>query len=333
MNSMKEIRKHIKEKSYAKVYLLLGDEEYLVSQARMLLQKALTTGPDDMNYKVYNDGKVDLSELDQLASTYPFFSEKRLILIDRMGILKTGKDELVKIMEDMPDTTCLVICESEADKRSKVYKWIKKNGYIGEFYKKDQNDRSLTRFIAVLLSKVGIQIRESDAYYMLSLIGSDMYQIKNETDKLIAYMGEEKTVSTEMIEAVVFGEVQNKIFDMVSAIAEGRKKQAIVLYNDLLTLREAPAHMLALIIRQYRLLLIIKDMRNQRRPDSEIASVAGIAPFIIRKYEGQLRLYNSRQLRECYGECLRADQSYKEGRMIDQIALESLIIKLIEHNK
>lgn len=330
---MKEIKKHIKERQFAKVYLLVGDEEYLIAQCRSLLEKALTNGPDDMNYKRYSEGKMDLSEVYQLASTYPFFSEKRLIMMDRMGILKTGKDELLKILDEMPDTTCIVICESEADKRSKVYKWIKKNGYVAEFWKKDQTEKTLLRFIAVLLSRAGIQIRESDASLLLSMVGTDMYQIKNEVEKLISFMGEETVVTSWHIQQIVYGEVQNKIFDLVSAIAEGKKKQALSYYNDLMVLREAPSHILALIIRQYRILTVMKDMKNQRRPDAEIASNIGIPPFVVRKYDHQLRSYRSDTLQECYHNCIKAEQDFKSGLMTDQLSLETLIIRLININQ
>ena len=56
-----------------------------------------------MNYAAFTDGKIDLNTLQELAFTYPFFSEKRLLLLDGTGILKTGKDEFVSIMENMPD--------------------------------------------------------------------------------------------------------------------------------------------------------------------------------------------------------------------------------------
>ena len=39
-----------------------------------------------------------------------------------------------------------------------------------------------------------------------------MFQIKNETDKLIAYVGEKEEITKEDIDAITSGEVQDKIF-------------------------------------------------------------------------------------------------------------------------
>ena len=268
---MKELTKQIKEKSFHKVYLLTGDEPYLVLQAKHMLKNAMIKEGDTMNYAAFTDGKIDLNTLQELAFTYPFFSEKRLLLLDGTGILKTGKDEFVSIMENMPETTCIIICEPEVDKRSKVYKWIKKNGYVGEFLKKNQTEKVLLRWIAALLGKEKKQIRENNARYFLQKTGDDMFQIKNEIDKLIAYAGDREEITQADIDAVASGEVQDKIFDLVDAIARKNKAAALSYYNDLNLLKEPPIHILFLIVRQYRILHIIAIMRGLRKPEDAIA--------------------------------------------------------------
>ena len=327
--SMKEIRRQIKEKQYHKVYLLTGDEEYLVGQAKNMLKNALVKDGDEMNCTLFENNKIDMNELEGLAFTYPFFSEKRVIIMDRTDILKSGKDAFIHIMENMPDTTCMIISQPEVDKRSKAYKWIKKNGYVGEFLKKNQTEKILLKWIAGMLSKEKKQIRESDARFFLERVGDDMYQIKNETDKLISYMGDRTEITREDIEAISSGEVQNKIFELVSAIAGGNQKQALTYYNDLLLLKEPPMRILFLIVRQYRILLLIKNMRNLRKPDADIARVAGIPAFAIRKNESQLRQYTLEALENCMAECVRMEESIKTGRVSDQMGVELLIIGLL----
>ena len=326
---MKEIKRQIKEKSFYKVYLLTGDEPYLVLQARHMLKKAMVKEGDTMNYAAFTDGKVDINTLQQLAFTYPFFSEKRVLLLDGTGILKTGKDEFVNIMEKMPETTCIVICEPEVDKRSKVFKWIKKNGYVAEFLKKNQTEKVLLRWIATLLGKEKKQIRENNALYFLQKTGDDMFQIKNETDKLIAYVGEREEITKADIDAIASGEVQDKIFELVDAIANGNKTAALQYYNDLILLKEPPMHILFLIVRQYRILHIIANMRGLRKTDDAIAKTAGIPRFVIRKNEKQLRRYGEKTLEKCMEECIQIEEEIKTGRIGDQIGVETLICKLL----
>ena len=329
---MKEIKRQIKERSFYKVYLLTGDENYLLMQAKQMLKAAMIKEGDEKNCTLFEDSKVDMQQLGELAMTYPFFSEKRLLVLDRTGILKSGKEALIEIMEHLPETTCMVICEPEIDKRSKAYKWIKKNGYIAEFLKKNQTEKVLLRWVATLLSKEKKKIRESDAGYFLERVGDDMFQIKNETEKLISYVGERTEIVREDIEAIASGEIQNKIFDMVSAIARGDKTQALDYYNDLILLKEPPMHILFLIIRQYRILLMICNMRQRHKPDKEIAQAAGIPTFAIRKNESQLRGYNLHLLENCILQCIEMEEQIKTGKIGDQMAVELLIVGLSERN-
>ncbi|HIW58924.1 MAG TPA: DNA polymerase III subunit delta [Candidatus Anaerobutyricum avicola] len=327
---MKEIRRQIKEQDFQRVYLLTGDENYLILQAKELLVHAMVAEGDEMNYAVFEDSKIDLQQLRELAMTYPLFATKRVLVLDRTGIFKSGKDAFVEILQALPETTCVIICEPEVDKRSKAYKWIKKNGYVGEFLKKDQTEKVLMRWVAALLGKEKKKIRESDVRFFLERVGDDMFQIKNETDKLISYVGERKEIRREDIEQITSGEVQNKIFELVAAIAEGKKRQALAYYDDLILLKEPPMRILFLIVRQYRILLLISNMRSLRKPDKDIAQAAGIPAFAIRKNAAQLGGYTVPILEHCIASCIQVEEEIKTGRISDQIGLETLIVGLSE---
>lgn len=327
---MKEIRRQIKEQDFQRVYLLTGDENYLILQAKELLVHAMVAEGDEMNYAVFEDSKIDLQQLRELAMTYPLFATKRVLVLDRTGIFKSGKDAFVEILQALPETTCVIICEPEVDKRSKAYKWIKKNGYVGEFLKKDQTEKVLMRWVAALLGKEKKKIRESDVRFFLERVGDDMFQIKNETDKLISYVGEREEIRREDIEQITSGEVRNKIFELVAAIAEGKKRQALAYYDDLILLKEPPMRILFLIVRQYRILLLISNMRSLRKPDKDIAQAAGIPAFAIRKNAAQLGGYTVPILEHCIASCIQVEEEIKTGRISDQIGLETLIVGLSE---
>ena len=121
---MKEIRRQIKEQDFQRVYLLTGDENYLILQAKELLVHAMVAEGDEMNYAVFEDSKIDLQQLRELAMTYPLFATKRVLVLDRTGIFKSGKDAFAEILQALPETTCVIICEPAVDNRSKAYKWI-----------------------------------------------------------------------------------------------------------------------------------------------------------------------------------------------------------------
>ena len=327
---MKELQKHIKNKSFSRVYLLYGDEAYQILRGKKMLKNALVREDDSMNFQEYREERPNLSEIRDTAQTVPFFSDWRLIILDRTKVMKTGKDDLVELMEAVAATTVLLICEQEVDKRSKAYKWIKKNGFIREFLKKNNKENDLIRFTAQLLKRGGKQIREQDARYLVNVTGSDMFQLKNETDKLIAYCGDRPAISREDIDAVISPELENKIFDMVAAIAQGDKGTALGCYTDLILLKEAPMRILYMILRQYRILQIIYDMRSHGCSPDEIARMAGVPKFFLGRYEQQLKGYTADMLEECMDQCLSAETAIKTGQIGDRLGVETMIAALLE---
>ena len=327
---MKELQKHIKNKTFSRVYLLYGDETYQILRGKKMLKNALVREDDSMNFQEYREERPNLSEIRDTAQTVPFFSDWRLIILDRTKVMKTGRDDLVELMEAVAESTVLLICEEEVDKRSKAYKWIKKNGFIREFLKKNNKENDLIRFAAQLLKRGGKQIREQDARYLVNVTGADMFQLKNETDKLIAYCGDRPAVAREDIDAVISPELENKIFDMVAAIARGDKRTALGCYTDLILLKEAPMRILYMVLRQYRILQIIYDMRNHGCSPDEIVRTAGVPKFFLGRYEQQLQGYTAEMLEECMGQCLLAETAIKTGQIQDRLGVETMIAALLE---
>ena len=58
-DAMTVINEHIKNESYAPVYLLYGDETYLVNQYRDKLLSAVTDRDDNMNFAKFAGEKTD----------------------------------------------------------------------------------------------------------------------------------------------------------------------------------------------------------------------------------------------------------------------------------
>ncbi len=87
-------------------------------------------------------------------------------------------------------------------------------------------------------------------------------------------------------------------------------------------------HILYLIVRQYRILVIIKSMRKMHKTDDEIAKAAGIPVFSVKRYHSQLRLYQQKQLESCLEQAIKLEEEIKTGIINDQIGLEMLLIRL-----
>ena len=319
---MQTIKDDIKNNTFKPVYLLCGEEAFLKQTYKKKLHVAIV-GDDRMNYNYFEGKNLDVNELVSLANTMPFFSEHRLIVIENSGFFKTSSEELAKYLADMPDTTCIIFVEDEIDKRNKLYKKVKELGYIAEM--KRQNSAELSKWAATILSQNGRKITPATMNMFLERVGDDMENIRMELEKIISYTMGSDVVTADDVRAITTVQVTNKIFDMVTAITMGKTKQAMDLYEDLLTLREPSMRILFLIARQFNQLLQLSELKASGTDKGTIASKLKIPSFAVAKLVNQAAAFTKDQLISYVKLCVDLEESVKTGRMSDKMAVELII--------
>ena len=321
---MQTINEDIKSGQYKKVYLLYGEESFLKQSYKKKLKEAVA-GDDTMNYNYFEGKGLDVNELISLSDTMPFFSDKRLIIIEDSGFFKTSSEALADYLPMIPDTTCIVFVEDAVDKRNRLFKKDKELGHAAEM--KRQDSAQLARWAGTILAQNGRKITGSTMNLFLERTGDDMENIRMELEKLISYTMGSDVVTTEDVEAVTTVQVTNKIFDMVNAIVTRKTRLAMDLYEDLLTLKEPPMRILFLIARQFNQLLLVKEMTAKGTDRGTIASKLKIPPFVAGKVSAQAGAFTREQILSYVKGCVEAEEAVKTGKMNDRMAVELLITR------
>ena len=99
---MKNLQEDIKNQDFKKVYLLYGEEKYLLQQYRNKLEKALVPEGDTMNFSLFQGKKTEPREVIELAETMPFFADRRVIFLEDTGFFKNQCQELPEYMAELP---------------------------------------------------------------------------------------------------------------------------------------------------------------------------------------------------------------------------------------
>lgn len=331
---MKTVDEDIKTGNFKQIYLFYGEEGYLKKQYRDKLKSALCaeeggmsmgSAGSDMNFSAFEGKDINPKEVIDLAETLPFFADRRVILIENSGFFKNACDDLAEYLSQVAPTTYFLFVEEEVDKRSKMYKAVKKDGKIVEFA--TQTEELLTRWILSRLKKEGKNITGNVMQLFLSKTGTDMGNIDRELEKLICYTLEKDVIEAEDVEAIATEQTTNKIFDMVNAIAEHNQRRALDLYYDLLTLKEPPMRIMYLISRQFQILLNIRDMASKGLDQQTMAQKAGSPPFAVRRNVTQAKGFTLEQLKAAIREGVELEEAVKTGQMNDQMAVELFIMK------
>lgn len=324
---MKRIAQDIKSGKPGSLYLLYGEEAYLRRQYRDNLKKALVSEGDTMNCSVYSGKDINANEVVDLAGTMPFFAERRVIIVENSGWFKSGNEQITALVKALPDTTCMIFVEEEVDKRSKLFKAVSANGYAALC--EMQDEAMLKKWVMGLLKKENKQITSDALNLLLDKTGTNMENIRREVEKLVCYKYYEEGITAADVEELCIVQIQNQIFDMVEAVAQKKQKQALNLYYNLLALKEAPMKILALIARQFNMLLQVKEMKSKGYQESEIARQTGLNPYFLKKkYIPQAAQFKLPQLEAALRTCVEAEENVKTGRMSDVLSVELIIVSL-----
>lgn len=327
---MRKLKEHIKNGSYAPVYLLHGEERHLIeSYLEKMVAGILASVDASMNYDVFSDPKTGADEIANAIDTLPFFADRRLVVLNRLGLASPGgKEKAEKVVEALaakPEETYVILVEEKADKRTKLYKHVEKQGHVALF--EPLSESATIKYIANTLGRSGKRIDAAAAKHLIDYAGTDLSILNSELEKLAAYVGEEQAVRREDIEAVCTRSIESRIFDLIDCMGAGRRPRALQLYHDLLLSKEAPLRILYMLSRQFRTTYKAKLYQSHGMPEASMAAKLKVHPFAAKKSMQQARSFTLKQLEKALGDCLETEYAIKQGLADPEMAIEGLVIR------
>jgi DNA polymerase-3 subunit delta len=156
--------------------------------------------------------------------------------------------------------------------------------------------------------------------------GQNLWALSNEIEKLLLYTKDGKISEKEVQLLTTYAKEAN-IFAMVDAIMEKNAPLAMQGLHQLLEEGVALPYLLAMITRQARLIIQLKEIRGEGTPEAEIINRLGLSPFYpVRQLLSQASHYSMDKLIQIYQRLLEADLQIKQGK--GEVALELLVAEI-----
>ncbi|MDP4038881.1 MAG: DNA polymerase III subunit delta [bacterium] len=299
-----------------------GPNSYLIRQTvNDLKKKYVNKSGNDFNLLKLDMSEAHLSELVDAITTQPLLAHSRLVIVQNLSSNKIVVEKIKEIIRIVPESTILVIEESEPDRRSAYFKYLVKNVQAKEFIKLPET--KLIQWIKDGTKKLGGNIEPSVVKYLIQKIGDDMWQLKNEIDKLVSYQSQ---ITIENIDRLVVPNMEQTIFELTDAVADKNLKKAMGTYKNLGIKGVSDQQILAMLNWQYRNLVLAFDNLGRGR---DWANEFGISSFVASKSTQLAAKVEMNDLKKAYRKIVAADLSIKTGQKDSNVALEELILKLV----
>lgn len=313
----------IKNGNFKPIYLLFGKELYLRNQYRDKLKNAIGAG--DMNTTCYYGKSVNPATVIDQAETLPFLAEKRLIVLEDTGFAKQSCTELADYIGQIPETTIIIMVETEVDKRNSVYKAAKSHGSVIDFAPLENDD--LKKWILAKIKKEGKAITSGAYNMLLERAGGDMQRLSSEIEKLVCYTEGRSEISADDVDKMCVKQTEIKIFDMIRYVATGNQKEALNIYYELLAAREPAMRTLYNLGKQFNQLLMVKQLHQEGLSTTIIAEKMKLRDFIVNNLLRQSERFTERELNDAIRECVAYEEAVKTGKLEENMSVELFIIK------
>ena len=323
-------------------YVLHGEDEFTRSETLTSFKRRL--GPSDtvdLNTTVLDGKGLTIADLHHACDAFPFLADKRLIIVHGLlSSLNPGRqrlseakqrllEDLIDYLPHLPPTTRLVFIEEEAlPAGHPVVKLAKQDprGYVKRFER--PAPKALPQWIRKRVQKHGGEIESRAAFRLAAVIGSDLRLLDQELVKLITYTGGKRAIREADVDVLVPYSQDAVIFDLVDALGHRDGRTAADTLHRLLEAGEHPLGLLGMIVRQFRLLIQVKELKANGASSREVAKTLGIHPFPASKLHKQASRFTAEQLEKVYRHLSEIDIEIKTGEIDPEVALDLLVAGL-----
>lgn len=323
------------------VYILHGDDEFAIARFVSELESRLgDPATAAMNISRLEGNTFNPDDWLSIAGAVPFLATRRLVvLVNVLGRFTSpsARDKFGEQLLLVPASTALVIVENrllttERDRRAKKLHWLEKwaaqnprRAFVRVFNL--PRGAQMAKRIRGQASQSGGQITLQAAELLASLVDGDPRLAEQEIQKLLAYVDYKRPIEADDVELLTADQGQGNIFAMVDALGNQNSRQALGILHRLLE-QQDPIPIFGMVVRQFRLLLLAREILDHGGNRSEISRAAKTPLFVADKLIVQARRFSLPDLEGIFRRLLDVDEAIKTGQMPGDLALDVLFAAL-----
>lgn len=334
------------------IYLFHGEDDLSSREAAQGLVARMKDSPVwECNVSTFDGEKMSLQDLAATSQTVPFLADKRLVLVSNYlarlsdsGRESSGRDDakperaargskkaqlegLLALLPQVPSFCRLVFVEDRlVPEKDPVLQAIRG---LGGYVRANRLDEGgLGGWIKARATKLGCNFSAGALEELGGAVGPNARLLNSEMLKLATYC-QDRAVEAEDVHLLVADARKANVFAMVDALGQRQPEAAVRELRKLFSEGDHPLRVVAMVVRQFRLLIQVKELSEAGASPDEIAQKAGAPYRGVVGLQRQARNFSFRELEQAYRKLLEYDVQVKTGGCDPEAALEFLMADLL----
>lgn len=333
-----ELKKHISAKDFQNIYVLYGQEKFLVKHyTESLIKKLMGETPPEFNFHAFGSSS-DIDQVAVAAQIVPFMSEYNCVKVSDLNpedLKGTQFDKYLELLEKLPETTVLIITmptletqSKRGSKFAKILSYAEKHGVVCEL--KPKGEMELEKQLLLWANKRNCEITRINAGKIIEYCGTDLVLLRNELDKLCAYVNGGE-ITFEIIDKLVNKSLQAKIYALSDSVIGCKSDAAFQQLNALFYQKEEPVAILTVLGGAYVDIYRARVAAESGEPMKTIAAAFNYRnrAFVLDKALRNTRTMSTVAIRKSIDAIIHGDTQLKSVAVNQRLLVEKLVARLL----
>ncbi len=309
--------------------LLAGAENYLSDR---YMEKIISVGvPQDLrefNMDLLYGSETGARRVLDIAASYPMMAAKRLVIVRDFNKMSPTDQKLLAAYAKKPNpTTCLVLISRTADFRSKALKELQANSAFVSC--KPMYENRVVQWLEKEVQARGYSIDPEATALLVLQVGTKLQELKNEIEKILLYLGDEKMITREVVAEVAGMRKEYSPFALQNALGARDLKQVLSIYHKI----KYSNSNLALIAQMSRLftnILIATGFDTSRQSSTTLAQKTKMSPYFVNDLHKFKRKYSVDELFSALENIRHIDFILKLFPVNPESIMELLFVQIVK---
>lgn len=223
-SSYNEILKNIRNKQFAPIYLLMGEEPYFIDELTDRLQETVVAEDErDFNQTILYGADTSIETVINASRRFPVMAERQIVLFKEVQSAADAKRNIEKLLPyaSNPSRATVLVITFKGDvlsASSGLVKEIKKNGGV-VFDSAKVKDWNLDGYIKSYCKEKSLNIDDKSVAILREFIGNDLKRLFGEIDKLIVSLpANSRDITPDLIERNIGFSKDFNNFELIRAL-------------------------------------------------------------------------------------------------------------------
>lgn len=308
------------------IYFLYGEDHFTINAAIKKISKKVEPliSTDFDTEMISVEKKANLSELLDLAYTFPFGSEKKMLIVKNFENY-SNKKVLVDYINSPSETTILIIANfgSLNNINSEPFKSLSKKQFI--FEARELKGAELENWLKKRSNQLGFELSGDNAKTVIEIVGEDKSLLEMQLQKFSSFLGDKKELDVNDIKNLSSKTKEYSIFDLLNSLGKGNSSDSFKVLNNLLDTGKDLLFVTNMLTKYFTVISQSLELQQRKFSDADASKAIGVSKYYYYNCKNAIFFKDQKKLKNACKAIYNADLGMKTSGT-DQKILASLLI-------